>query len=262
MKRVAALQFADQLRNARELALRDAEAFDGIIHVIERLGSFLTGKILDLGRYEKQLEQISANSALAETVPSAFRSQLTPFSRLYEMVKDSRNDALHQGAVARTLTGHAIQLALILEDALRNHHEDSSKSPGEPLISDYMVRSPVICELWHPMGFIRQQMLLNSFSFLPVLRDKEWWFISDRDIAIYLRAEASKWRKERLADTLAEATAENEGAHSIHLSKADLLEELAPLETALNALKNMPLLVHRRKDPEVLVGIVTAFDLV
>jgi len=39
------------------------------------------------------------------------------------------------------------------------------------------------------------------------------------------------------------------------------LDELATLETALNTLKDTPLLVHSRKDPEALVGILTAFDL-
>ena len=48
---------------------------------------------------------------------------LTPFSRLYDLVQDARNDALHQGAFARHLTIHAIGLALILEDALRSSEE-------------------------------------------------------------------------------------------------------------------------------------------
>jgi hypothetical protein len=38
MERAAALVFADQLRIAREAAFRDAEAFDGIIQTVERLG--------------------------------------------------------------------------------------------------------------------------------------------------------------------------------------------------------------------------------
>ena len=36
-----AIAFANQLRSARLTALRDAEAFDEIIHVVERLGSYL-----------------------------------------------------------------------------------------------------------------------------------------------------------------------------------------------------------------------------
>jgi hypothetical protein len=38
----SAKAFSDQFRAARLVALADAEAFDGIIHVVERLGSYLT----------------------------------------------------------------------------------------------------------------------------------------------------------------------------------------------------------------------------
>jgi hypothetical protein len=41
MDRSAVVTFSGQLREARENALRDSEAFDGIVHVVERLGSFL-----------------------------------------------------------------------------------------------------------------------------------------------------------------------------------------------------------------------------
>jgi hypothetical protein len=39
MERIAALTFADQLRVARESALKDGEAFDEIIHAIERMSN-------------------------------------------------------------------------------------------------------------------------------------------------------------------------------------------------------------------------------
>jgi hypothetical protein len=45
-----AFNFRDQLRQAREYALRDAEAFGEIIFVVERLGSFLFGRIENLGK--------------------------------------------------------------------------------------------------------------------------------------------------------------------------------------------------------------------
>ena len=255
MKRVQALAFADQLRSAREDALKDAEAFDAIIHAIEGLGSFLTGRILDLGKYEKELQKLSANSALAEEVPKEYRVFLTPFSQLYDMVRVARNDALHQGAFARHLTSHAIQLALILEDALRNYHAQED-SPKATLVSDYMVRSPICAELWQPLGFIRQQMLMNSFSFLPV-SEKKCYLISDRAIAGYLRADDSEWRKRRLATTLGKAIQEG----GIELTKTRCLDERDSLTNALVLLRDTPLLVRRNTAPEMLVGIVTAFDL-
>lgn len=39
---------------------------------------------------------------------------------LYDLVEQGRNEALHQGAFARHLAEHAIELALALEDALAN----------------------------------------------------------------------------------------------------------------------------------------------
>lgn len=39
MDRSAVITFSGQLREARGNALRDSEAFDGIIHVVERLGT-------------------------------------------------------------------------------------------------------------------------------------------------------------------------------------------------------------------------------
>jgi hypothetical protein len=66
MDRNAAITFSDQLREAREDALRDAEAFDGIIHAVERLGSFLRGKITHLGDYKERIQESAGRSALAE----------------------------------------------------------------------------------------------------------------------------------------------------------------------------------------------------
>jgi hypothetical protein len=65
--------FADQLRTAREAALKDAEAFDGIIHAIERLGSFLMGSTLDLGKYKDHLSKI-VRSGRRSFQPLSFRA--------------------------------------------------------------------------------------------------------------------------------------------------------------------------------------------
>ena len=87
MERTASLAFADQLRVARQAALKDAEAFDEIIHTIERLGSFLTQKCTGLGDYGDELEKVALVSAMAEEVPKLCRGVLIPFSRLYDLCK-------------------------------------------------------------------------------------------------------------------------------------------------------------------------------
>jgi hypothetical protein len=246
MERTTEIAFANQLRNAREAALKDAEAFDGILHAVERLGRFLTKRSDgNLGQYGSKLQEIAARSPLAEEVPKRFRGLLTTFSSLLDLVRHARNDAFHEGASARHLTGHAIELALILEDALR--------SSEAPVVADYMVRNPVCAELWQPIGFVRQQMLASSFSFLPVLsKHRIWCLVSDRAIAAYL---GRSWpdRKDRMASLLGEAP--------IELKRAKLVQEDTSLDKALTALKDAPLLVRQKgKHPRIL-GIVTAFDL-
>lgn len=248
MHRKAAIAFADQLRSGREAALKDAEAFGEIVHAVERLGSFVTGKCTNLGCYKDELTRIATSSALAEEVPAIASGILTPFPRLYQLVKDARNDAVHQGAFARHLTIHSIELALILEDALRDS--------ASPLVSDYMARNPILAETWQPVGFIRQQMLANSFSFLPVLRDGIWHLVSDREVAMFLRSSTGAERKRRLALPLESA--------QIPFLAADCISEDSPLQDALARFKDRPLLVVDRtgvRGPHRLLGIVTAFDL-
>jgi hypothetical protein len=246
LERNAALSFADQLRSAREVAIKDGEAFDVVIHAIERLGSFLYGGIGDLGKYKDELEKLASTSALAEQDPNPWRGSLTPFSLLFDLVKDARNDALHQGAFARHLTTHSINLALRLEDALRA----MTKSP---IVADYMVRNPVCAELWQPISLIRQQMLTNSFSFIPVMySDREWRLLSDRTIAAYLRSDPSQ-RKIRLAESLQKS--------KIDLDLASFVSEETEITEAVKKLTSLPLLVRHRHDDKILVGILTPFDL-
>jgi hypothetical protein len=145
MDKNAVMTFSAQLREARESALQDCEAFDGIIHVVERLGSFLSKKIGHLGEYKHEIEITASGSGLAEDIPSEWREVHLPFSRLYDLVMDARNDALHQGAFARRLTVHAIELSLVLEDALK-------RSLDRPTAGDYMASNPTYAELWQPIS--------------------------------------------------------------------------------------------------------------
>lgn len=248
MDRSAVVTFSGQLREARENALRESEAFDGIVHVVERLGSFLDRKILDLGKYKAKIVVRASQSALAEAIPDQWPDAHIPFTLLYDLVRNARNDALHQGAFARRLTGHAIELSLVLEDALR-------RSLDRPVASDYMVRNPTCAELWQPISFIRQQMLASSFSFLPVQSAAEWCLVSDSEIATYLGTDTAE-RKLRLAHTLKAAR--------IPLQPAKVCAVDTPLDQALRMLDGSPrpILVCRQEgEQQSLVGIITPFDL-
>jgi hypothetical protein len=254
---VSSRYFRSELQKAREDALKDAEAFDGIIHVVEKMGQFLLGSVGDMGRYQNAIEEVAKESALAAEVSDQFRHVHTPFKLLYSIVKDARNDAMHMGASARHLTQHTIELALILEDALRTYEKNEK-------VGDYMVRNPVCAELWQPISFIRQQMLTNSFTYLPVKKDGKWFLVSDFEIAKYLQGQYfdiakcphGQSRKERLAVTLQEVMEKTD----IKLDTVTPLSGKIPISEVLEGFGFKPILVG--ENPEAgLEGILTAFDL-
>jgi len=248
MGRDSAICFAGQLRDARGNALRDSEAFDEVIHVVERLGSFRLGAIVDLGRYKENLVELARQSALAVDIPSDHPEVHVSFPRLYDLVQHARNDALHHGAVARRMTGQVIQLSIVLEDALR-------RSSEYPTVGDYMVRSVVCAEEWQPISYIRQQMLANSFSFLPVEIEKQWCLVSDLEIATFLGADETQRRK-LLAKTLK--------ASGMELKPAKRCTPGTALCSALETLggDQRPLVVCLDGSGQSpIAGILTAFDL-
>lgn len=149
------LYFRDQFRRARAVALGDAEAWHGVVVAVEQLAVVIAPGSKNLHRAAPHVGEIASPSPLASDIPATFRDLHTPFGDLYHLVRTARNNALHEGAFARRLTRHAIELCLILEHAL---------TPMSNRVSDYMVRDPVVAELWHPVSFVRQTMLMNAFS--------------------------------------------------------------------------------------------------
>jgi len=243
----AARFFRDQFRQARATALQDAEGFQEIIFVVERFGAYLIGKIKDLGKYGEAIEREAMSSPLADAIPVQHNSWHSKFSTIYEFARDARNDALHQGAFARHLTNSVIQLALILEDALMS----KASTVGE-----FMVREPICASSWQPLSFIRQQMLKNSYSYLPLLSENDgqpcWLLVSDYLVAQYLRKGD---RKTRLAKTL--MSAKKDG---LELGPADTCFADTSVVDALEMSKGKPVIVIDKEHPERLVGIVTSFN--
>lgn len=251
MSRQIAIYFANHLRAACLAALADTEAFNEIIHVVERLGSYLKKKQLDLGKYRDVLTCLAERSSIAEEIPGRFRGLLTPFSELYESVRIARNDALHQGAFARHLTTHAIELAIVLEDALRHYMGI--------YVSDFMTRNPVCAEHWQPVSFIRQEMLTNSFSYLPVTEKAEHWYVvSDVAIARYLGSGGDKKiRNKHLMTTLKDAC--REAPYILTIAK--IVDDDTIIQTALGYFETEQVLLVKDKKLGSLLGILTAFDL-
>lgn len=256
-----ALYFRDEFRGARAAALKDAEGYQQILFVLERFGSYMLGRVADLGAYEKCIRTLVNKHHPFKGKPS--EDYHIAFDSLYHMVREGRNDAMHQGAVARNLTLRSLELSLMLEDALMS--ASSSKKIG-----DYMVRNPVRAYAWQPISFVRQMMLENSFSYIPVYMEKEdtkeeaWHIIADYHIATYLQSAANRnCYKERLAQPIKDA-----------IGPGKMVREEAFTaccdETAGKVLKRIkeksteekPILVVKKRDNcDELLGIATAHDL-
>ncbi len=250
MEQEVALHFRDQLRAARAVALRDAEAFQEILFVLERLGAFLSNERRNLGQYLPQIKEQAARSPMAKEVPSALPNYHQQFDLKYEIVRKARNSALHEGALARHLTANAVELSLVLEEGIMSELHQ---------VSDFMVRNPVCAFTWQPLSFIRQTMLVNSFSYLPVPVEKggktDWRLISDFRLGQCLRRNG-KVVKDGLIQRLEDAV--KSGQIELHSAKTcypqDKIEALLPTSDGLPTLVLSP-------DNNELLGILTPFDL-
>lgn len=168
--------FRDSLREARYGALADAEGFAQLCFAFELLGSRLHAEKLGLGKYKEQLKCLATNTLNSDR-----------FDALFRRVLDARNDAMHTGAYARNAAHVGVQLSLILEEGLM--------SKSTLTVADYMVTTPVYVEKWHTLGYARQLMLVNSFSYLPIFHGQSWKLISDIAMAQFFQRLKSDEKK-------------------------------------------------------------------
>lgn len=241
--------FRNELRLARETAQKDAENFHDLIVAFETLGRYLHkgNGHGSLDQYRENILQIARKSPLAWQIPEKHRTVHTPAEVLYELVRNGRNSEMHEGVSARVLTQHTIQLSIILEDGLLQFLMNEN-------ISDIMIPNPVITELWHPISFLRQNMLANSFTYLPFeVSQGKWGLVSDLAIANYLQSD----RRERLRQPL--HCAIDQG---LNVVEVDLIDASEPRNAALQKMGGTAsvLLVTQTETKQV-IGILTAFDL-
>ncbi len=248
----AALSFRDQLREARLKALADAEAFEEIVFVLERLGCYLRKEQGGLGKYEGYLTGLASRSPLFRVVPDTFRELHIPFPMLYDRVRQARNDAMHGGAAARYAASHAVELALVLENALMNSYDK---------VSDFMVRNVICAELWQPLSFIRQTMLVSSFTSLPVNQGTEdrrdWRLVSDWAVAEYLRRRSNCVQ---LKDLLVQPLGEALEVGRLDLPRALTCRATDAVKEVMARWDGQCVLVTRSEKGELL-GILTPYDV-
>jgi predicted transcriptional regulator len=241
--------FRDQLRSARAVALADAEGFHAVLRAVELIGQQLGKKISGLGGYTTMLFGLASASPLAADLPSQWPEYHTEFGALYNEMRRARNDAVHQGAYARTLTNHTVELSIILEDALMT---DASK------VSQFMVRNVVEAKPWHPVSYVRQQMLTHAFSYLPICHTGAWKLIPEYAVARLLRnAPSNAIRGQRLVALVSDTVAES----GLELLDARTVCPEMPITEALQFIWERPVLVVDRMHADVLVGLLTSSDI-
>ena len=252
----SALTFRDALREARMKVLANAENYRELLFVLERLTTHLTGKDF-LGNPENKrcIVRLAEHGALQGKLAASDTGELSA-GELYELIRHARNDAMHEGAVARNLAAHLVQLGVTLEDALM-HIAGNSKA------KHYMVRDPMTAEPWEPLAFVRQKMLVHSFSHLPVRIDGRWKIVSDHGIAVYLWTDGAcvKKRLRQRLDCAAEGALEARRAVVVNPDD-DVCAVVKAHEESIR--RGEPILVEAKiksEDRKILLGILTPFDL-
>jgi CBS domain-containing protein len=247
---VEQLSCRDELRSARAVALADAEGFISIVHALELTGQLQTGKILNgLGNYGAGLTPKANSSVFATDIPTLFPQYHCAFETLFLTLCQARNNAVHEGVYARTLTEHAVEVALILEDALVANASS---------VTHFMVRNVVEAKPWHPISYIRQTMLKNAFSYLPLWNEDSWWLIPDHLLARHVRAPYEN--KSELIERLQAKIADVAGK-AVILPSGNCVGPTALLSDVLDQINERPLLVIDPDRKGALLGLLTASDV-
>ena len=255
-EREAFVKYRDQIRKARQAVTEKGAGYEVIVQAVERLGAYLwnpsseKGEFGTLGRYKEKLKNIVKDPAVT-----------TDFDRVYERVRNGRNSGVHQGAEARPLIQNAVELAIMLEHALRDVSEMNKARE--------VMASPVVrAYTWEPVAQARQKMLAESYSALPLWRKEckeceeckgcngDWFIVTADAIVKWLQSAPNKeCRIEREKMQLAKAIEKK-----LETTEACKTGPEKEIELPDHGWPGGVLLVTNGEQHD-LIGIVTAFDL-
>ncbi len=106
-------------RNGRALILKDSESFGEASRILEKIGKVIGGKIQKgLGGYK---------FVILELMSLASYYKAHDNERLFNIVKDARNLAVHEGSFARQLSGRLIDIFLYPR---RSHYDKNDPCKG------------------------------------------------------------------------------------------------------------------------------------
>ncbi|WP_353239338.1 hypothetical protein [Limnohabitans sp.] len=240
------IHYRDLLREARYGALADAEGFQQVCFAIEALGKRLNPRANGLGSCYSKLRDLVNDAGLLGPQGEVGGVDKR-FDAFFIALRDARNDIAHTGAYARNVAIDAVSLCSVLEDALMHMRAT---------VADFMVSTPIMIQPWQSIGFARQLMLLNSFSYLPVWHQKKWWLLSDIALAKYLRP---AWpARKRMQETIEEAN-----KHVVLLAEILPIDATTPIDNILKDSQPPGLwLVVKNGYPEGhLAGVLSPFEL-
>ena len=246
--REAFVEYRNEIRKARHAVIEEGAGYEVIVQTVERLGAYLWNPKKrkgsgSLGEYK----EILRDEVLRDLVP-------TNFDRVYERVRIGRNAGVHQGAEARPLIQNAVELAIMLEDGLR---EVSKMNRAREVMASPVVRAYT----WEPVAQTRQKMLAGSYSALPLWRkvsegcEGGWSVITADAIVKWLQQPSDICRKKKEKLQLAEAIGKG-----LKTTKAC---ETGPEEEIVLPDDGWPggVLLVAHGEQHDLIGVVTAFDL-
>lgn len=234
--------FRSSLRAARARVQADAEGFMAVVHQLERLGRYLVPGGRGLGNYTDSLVEVVRRSSLEEV---AVQFEVRLF-----LLKESRNDAAHQGAHARNASVEAVEAALALEAAM-------AVSWTELTAQDVMVRHPVVAEDWWSVGEVRREMLLHAYTCIPVRHEGSWYLLQDHRLARALVEEGSNTKRKEYERQLVK-----EVVREIGVQTAPVFTSQPLCELDLQQLQSGLLLVcDVSREHQPLVGVIAASDL-
>lgn len=234
------IYYRDRLRAARYSALADSEGFLAICFALEELGVRALGRQASLHDYR---DKLVALLSLAE-------ADMQLFNALYDIVRMARNDAMHTGAYARHIAAKAIEICLILEDAMMATADGIVRRVG-----DHMVKDAVAIESWQPVSRARQLMLTHSFSNLPVRIHGSWKLLTERGLARYL---AGKNKNKALGATVCQVADQLSLELAVTTTKETDADTLLANSTEVAA-TSLWLVID---DEQHLLGVISAFELI
>ncbi len=250
------LHLRKRLQEERYKVLEDGENWLTIVQAIEAVGKAIVlsqtkptalakKRVNGLGTLIEPLQEF-----IKKYHPTASQEEedFEDFKDLLEEVRQVRNAEVHTGASARAAAKIATTVGIYLEDTLM------ATSGAEKNVKAYIQKDVVRAYVWQNLDECRRQILIHSFSYLPIKVKNEWKMLSDANLAEYLADQNAKelW-KQRVECAMEKG---------LKIEPAKEVKQTDSQKCALDKMNGKAAIVtegeEKNKD---LVGIITPFDL-